>query len=975
MKQNRIFAFTLIAALMALVAAFAPVKALAQNIATFKLGNGLTVYVCEDPNQHDVMGEVVVRTGSVNDPEQYTGLAHYLEHVMFKGTQKIGALDWEQERPIYEQIIAKYDEMAQTEDEARRKEIGQEINELTLSEGKISISQEYSNLIESIGGNSLNAGTSYDYTVYYNTFPANQISKWLAVSAERFTNPVFRAFQSELETVYEEFNMYSDAPQSQARRFLMEKAFGGTPYARDVIGLGEHLKNPRLSKLIEFYEQWYVPGNMALIISGNVKAQSIIRLVQATYGRLQAKPVPESREYSLAPIKGRTVYSTKCSYYPSTYLIFNGVKEGDEDQIAMEVLSEMLSNSSSTGILDKLSVNGNVMGAGATMMTFCKAGRFAVIGVPYYDESQNRYDSNKKLEGYLTEAIAKIIDGDFSESLLNSVKIGICRDYELSLEDNEGKVNAIAQTFLEGKDINEMLQYKDKIAAVTADDVRRVAAKYLKDNYLVINNEIGTPDKAQKIAKPDYKPVDPPVGKSSAYAQWFKGLQAPSPAPSYVDWSQIQTKAVNSYSKLYYSKNTVNDIYTLVLRFGANSKLFPKLDVASQLMSSAGVMAQYTPNELKEAFAELGSTCTIQSDDDYLYVTLRGYDSTLRESCLLLTKLVLMPALDKQQLGNLRGAMASSRMNRKKEINSIASALQEYVLYGDESAFRTEITDSEILNLDISSLTGDIIKATNYAAEIHYSGNLPFAQAAEILSSNLPLVKDEHPSSAPYLRPMKEYDENTVIFVPNSSAKQAKIFFYIPMGDYDKSSEVSRLAFNQYFSGGFNGLVMQEIREKNSMAYTAYGMVQSRKYPGSKQYFGGFLETQNDKALGAIELYSKLLADMPRNSESISNIKNYLRETLLFQKPDNRSLSMTIAEWQKQGFTEDPAKEKIPQIEALQFDDIVNYYESQLKGKPIVIGIVGDPKFINAKDLAKYGKVVRISDKHLFNEEDVLFQK
>ena len=946
----------------------------AQNLVATKLNNGMTVYVYEDPSQHDVFGEVVVRTGSYNDPDQYTGLAHYLEHVMFKGTQKIGALDWEAEKPIYEQIIAKYDEMAAIDDAGAKEAIAKEINKLTIEAGKISLSQEYSNLIESIGGNGLNAGTNYDYTVYYNSFPANQLAKWMAVSSERFINPVFRAFQSELETVYEEYNMYSDDPDNKVSRFLFEKAFAGTPYERDIIGLGEHLKNPRLSQLIKYYEDWYVPENMALIIVGNINAQTALRYAMTTFGRLQPKACPERKTYPGFTAKGRTQYTTKFANYPSVYMVFDGVKQGDPDEYAISICSELLNNGTDTGLLDQLTVNGEVMGAGAGSLSLVNQGRFLVMGIPYYDKAQNTYDPAKKVEKLLKTAIDKLRNGEIDPSILQTVKISICRVYDLSFESNSGKANEFASSFIAGKDISEVAQYKDRINAVTIEDVKRVANKYLADNYIVINNEIGkSSGKDNKIKKPAYDPIDPPVGKSSAYANWFKGRKAPTAELSFVDWSSVKQKQINSYSRLYYSQTKENDIYTLTLKYGANSKLFPKLREAAALMNSAGVRGLFESSKLKEAFAQLGATYSIGSNDEYMIVTLRGYESTLQQSCILLTKLILAPSLDEKQLDNIIGSLYTDRATRKKEVSTISDALDEYILYGDESSYKTEITDQEILDLDINNLTGDVLKATKYAAEIHYSGRLPFDTVYDILSHNLPLVEGENPSSAPLITPMMNYTEPQVMFVANSDAKQAQISFYVPMGDFDKSQEIKRIAFNQYFSGGFNGLVMQEIREKNSMAYTAYGVANSRKLPGSKTYFFGYVGTQNDKALGAVELYFNLLANMPKHPETIDNIKSYLRETLLSQQPGPRSVSANVAAWEKQGYTEDPSIELSKQIESLTFDDIVEFYETYIKDKPIVIGIVADPRDVNSKDFAKFGKVVKVSENSLFNTKDVLF--
>lgn len=163
--------------------------------------------------------------------------------------------------------------------------------------------------MESMGAKGVNAGTSYDWTFYHCSFPAYQINKWLEISSQRFNNPVFRSFQSELEAVYEEYNRAQDNPSRRQEQFIMDKAFEGHPYSRSVIGLPEHLKNPRLSKLIEFYDTWYVPGNMVLVLSGNIKAEQVSRRIAATFGRLPVKAIPERKTYPEQKNQGAyTVY-------------------------------------------------------------------------------------------------------------------------------------------------------------------------------------------------------------------------------------------------------------------------------------------------------------------------------------------------------------------------------------------------------------------------------------------------------------------------------------------------------------------------------------------------------------------------------------------------------------------------------------------------------------------------------------------
>ena len=967
--MKRIVSIILTLAAMAL-----PLRSAAEGLKTFQLRNGLTVFVWEDPTKDNVYGEVAVRTGSVNDPEQYTGLAHYLEHMMFKGTQKIGALDWEAEKPIYEQIIAKYDEMAQTEDQAARESIAKEINELTIKEAEVSVSNEFSSLVEGLGGSGLNAGTSYDYTVYYNSFPPNQIGKWLSLSSERFLGPVFRAFQPELETVYEEFNRGNDNGSSQAQKFLFEKIFDGTPYARQIIGLGEHLKNPRLSKLIEFYNTWYTADNMALILVGNVDTQSILRLVNATFGRIPKGQAPQMAQSSIVPVKGRVQYTTKCSNYPSVVMAYDGVKSGDEDEIVLDITTSVLSNSSETGLLDRMSINGDFMGAGASAFCLSGAGRTIVTAVPYYDEAQRMYESNKNVEKLLDKAVRELAEGKFDEWVVDAVKKNLCRDFDLMMEDSDRKASLIRNAFINRQDINEELLYKEKVMAVTVEDVKACAKKYFGADHIVIYNEIGKPDKSQKIKKPGYKPIDSPAGKSSEYAQFLGNMANKDPEFKFIDWESVAQKPLNSYSKIYYTKNTRNDVYTLTLKYGASEKVFPKLSYGAELMNNAGILGQMDPHQLKEAFAKLGATYSIGSDGDYLYVTLRGYEQNLQESCLLLTRLLLMPALDEKQVGNIKGGAISGRFRRKEEVNMIAGALREYMVYGpEESEYKTELTDKELVFLDMSDLTGQVIGATKYAAEIHYCGQMPLEQVYSILSTSLPLVEGEKPTTSPRVRPMMDYKENTVFFVPSNDAQQSQIYFYIPMGEYDKSKEVVKDAFNCYMSSGLNGIIFQEIREKNSMAYSAYGYVQSQGLPGAQTAFIGYVGTQNDKAIDAIRLYTKIMTDIPQEPDNIEGVKTYLKQTALTEHPDERSLSSVIASLQKKGYTQDPTIEELPQIEELSFEDILRYFEENIKGRPIVIGVVGNPKAVDTQKLSEFGKLVRLQPRNLYNDKDVMF--
>ena len=947
----------------------------AQGLKAFTLKNGLQVYVWEDSTKTDVMGMVAVRTGSVNDPEEYTGLAHYLEHVLFKGTQRIGALDWEKEKPLYEKIIALYDQQAETTDPVEKERIGLEINEATIEAANLSISQEFANIIESMGGTNLNAFTSYDLTAYHNSFPPQEIGKWLQICSERFINPVFRAFQSELETVYEEYNRSNDNPNNAVSKNLLENSFAGTPYSRQIIGLGEHLKNPRLSKLIEFYETWYQPKNMALILSGNVDAKSIMSKLNATFGRLKnVSEIPEQPAYNLKPFEGRKEVTTKVSQYPSCMMVLNGVVKGHKDEDVLDIALRILSNSSETGVLDAKVIDGDLMGATVEQLSFKRAGRVLVYAIPAYDDAQRRFESLKGVEKMLREGIRKVANGEFDQWIVDAIKNSLCRQYDLAMESNQERVQVIAEYFNSNLDMSELLTYKERINAITSDDVKRVAKEYLTDNCLVIMNEKGKARKGERIEKPKYKPVEAPIGMESAYGRQVKKISPMDVKLVKTDLASVKSQPFGDYSHIHHSLVSDNNIFTLSMIYKVGSRKMPLLEYAAELMNNAGIMGLYSSHQMKEELSKIGAVCRMEANEDNLEVYISGPDENLQQAVQLVTRQLLMPQIDDNQLTSVKSSALSTRMVRRDDVNTLGRALWSYISLGGDSPYKKELTDKQIYEFSTSAMSAEIQNAMKFEVDIHYAGTRSFEDVTNILQSTIPQLEGQQRGVSPSPRDFVKVDEDKVIFVNQSDAQQAQLYFYADLGVSDMKEEVLRQALYQYISGDFNGLIMNEIREKNSMAYSAYGVVAKDAVKDGKLFFRGYIGTQNDKAIDATKLMLGILRDMPLHPERIESIKNYIRQTLYTEMPDSRHLSINKERWKSLGYSSDPVSDLLPFVESLTFDDIVAYYEKTIKKAKLTIGIVGNSKMIDLKELESLGfKIEKMGDRKLFNETDTLF--
>ncbi len=953
--------------LSALFAFFAAATIVAQpaELKQFKLENGLTVFLWEDPNQSSVLGQIVVRAGSMDEPSDYTGLAHYLEHVLFKGTQKIGALDWEKEKPHYEKIIALYDELAETVEPEARQTLITAINEESLTAAQYGSTNELSNLIEGIGGTGLNAGTSYDMTVYYNTFPAYQMERWLDIYSERFINPVFRTFQAELENVYEEFNMYQDDRSTHVRNYMFSNIYPNHPYGRDIIGTQEHLKNPRLSKLIDFYNTWYVPNNMALVLSGNFKSEEIIPLIKEKFSRLEAKELPARAQYPL-PNYNYQKFTERLGYYPQMYWAFKGVKKGDKDELLLNFCSNILTNSSGTGLLDRLAIDGDVMAAGATNMPRRDQGTMLIIAIPSYDINQQRYASDKETQRVVFNEVRKLAEGNIPDWLITSVKESLCKEFDLTMESSNAIANLISEAFVYDENINNIFNYKEAVMAITKEDIQRIAKQYFNtENYLLFSFMDGSP-KRTKLQKPKIKPIEQPQTQESAYAKAFKEIPMGKSEEKFNDFNSIQTANLDEKTKLFYNKNPKNDIFSLVIQYGVGTAKMPKLELATQLLNNAGIMPSTTPQDVKRMFSEANATCSYSCDDSYFYISIVGNESKLAEACQIMQKQIYMPKLEMKQLDNAKGSIISMRMTETKNPDALEDALLEYLLYNEKSDYLDRIPAMDIYNMPLAELTGEIIRAAQYPAEVHYAGRLPIETVTETLKANLPLNESANTSTSPEVREIANYTEPVIYLLPNSDTQQSKIYFYIHGKDYNCADDVDYNAFYQYFSGGFSGLVMSEIRENNSMAYTTYGYISRPPVPEKPTYFLGFVGTQADKTVDAVKLYMKLLTDMPLYPERIDNIKTYLRESMLTSKPSFRSASMAFEAMKLRGYTDDPAKVNLGKVDSLTFADIERFYNENIKGKPISIVIMGNTKEIDKKALKAIGKVKNISAGRLF---------
>jgi predicted Zn-dependent peptidase len=940
----------------------------AQNnplkIESYKLKNGLTVYLNEDHTMPMVHGMVSVKGGGKRDPKDATGIAHYFEHIMFKGTNQIGTINYADEKPYLDSIRTLYDNLGKTKDEEKRLAIQKEINRLSVKAADYAIPNEFDKILTDMGGKGINAGTSNEYINYYNSFPSNQIEKWIEVYSHRFINPVFRLFQSELETVYEEKNMYEDDPMGLLYETFFKQFYKNSPYGQQtILGTTEHLKNPSLSKMEEYFNTYYVANNMALILSGDFDAEKIKPLIEEKFGVWRSGEVPKDLAINEAPFKGREVFKKRMSPIKVGVRGYRTIPRKHEDEVAFEICANLLSNSSSTGLLDQLRTDNKLLFAGMMNDNYTEVGGSYVFFVPKIIGQ-----SLKKAEKLLTVQFNKLLTGDFDEELLQAVKNEMKKQYQNQMEDMRRRTYAISDAFIYGIDWDDYLGIPQKIDKVDKDAVVKLANKYFANNYLSFYSKMGFPKK-DKIKKPPFKPVQPKnTDKKSDYAKKIDDMPVINIEPKFIEFNKdVIISDLNNDIKLFVTPNPINNIFTVLLVFGKGNFNDPSVKQAAAMFDNASPAGMKFV-DFKRKLQLLGCRFYGYSDLNSTTLNISGLEENLEPALKLINQFLNNINIEEKQLKNL---VQDNKMELKFEAKDVATkgnALNEFALYGNQSSYISRLSEKEIKALNPNQVVNKMNEIVSSSFDVHYCGTKSSEEFASIFKSCFEISKNLKPKPNYVERLVKDYKENTILFLDDKKAIQSHIYLIVKGDANDEQSLVKIEAFNDYIGGNMASIVFQEIREFRSLAYGSSGRYQPSFYRDKPGYFKGWLSTQSDKTNEAIEVYTNILSNMPEKPERIDAVRKNLTLSINASQPMFRNKSISVSRWLSQGYNDDPRKSRYNEYLKVNFDDLLDFYKNNIKGRPWVITIVGDQKRIDMENLKKFGKIKIVKSSDIFTE-------
>ena len=389
------------------------------------------------------------------------------------------------------------------DDEKNRNRVYAQIDSVSGLAAKFAIANEYDKMVSGIGAKGTNAYTSAESTVYVNDIPSNQLEKWLSIESERFRNPVFRLFHTELEAVYEEKNRGLDNDGRKMFEAMLSGLFQKHTYGtQTTIGTVEHLKNPSLTEIRKYFNKYYVPNNMAICLSGDFDPDQVIVWINEKFGSFERKNDPEFTPGVEEPITSPIIKEVYGPDVERVYLAFRfpGIEER-ETQV-MRLIDMVLSNSQA-GLVDlNLNQQQKVLNASCFPYTLKDYSTHILYGTPKEGQS---LDEVKDL--LLTE-VEKVKNGLFPDWLLPAIISDMKLEKIKKLENNSSRANEFVQSFILDIEWEEYIKELEVLESITKEEVMEVANKYYQDNYVMVRKNSGEDKTVRKVTKPAITPVE-----------------------------------------------------------------------------------------------------------------------------------------------------------------------------------------------------------------------------------------------------------------------------------------------------------------------------------------------------------------------------------------------------------------------------------------------------------------------------------
>jgi predicted Zn-dependent peptidase len=928
----------------------------------YTLANGLTVMLSVNHKEPRVATRFAVRAGSNTDPKDHTGLAHYLEHLLFKGTDQYGSLDWAKEKPLLDQIDNLYEQYNSTTDTAQRRRIYHRIDSVSGLASHYSIANEYDHLMTNIGSQGSNAHTSVEETVYEEDVPSNAMDKFLDVQAERFRDPIFRIFHTELEAVYEEKNRGLDNDGTKMNEAMLYNLFPTHNYGQQTtIGTIEHLKNPSLKAIRAYYHAYYVPNNMAIIMAGDLDPDALIKKIDHSFKFMQPKPV---QLYNPAPERDLGAPVVKEIFGPSAEnmrICWKTPAVETRDAVVLDLISDILSNGKA-GLLDlNLNKQQKVQGAQAGLRQYKDYGILITTAVPKQGQSL------EELRDLLLGQIELVKKGNFDDSLVKAIVANGKLALLGGLEKNEARVVAMMEGFIQhrGEKWDHDVAELDEKAGIGKREIMAVANKYLGSNdYVVLYKRKGEDKNIVKVSKPPITPVETNAGQQSAFVKKIAAMPVAPVSPQWLDFGSGIVRAKAGIADVLYVPNKENELFHLYYRLDMGSWNNRLLPLAAQYLQFLGT-AKYPTEEISKAFYSIACNFSVNATTEQTTIAITGLQENFTRAVALFEEVMRNCQPDSAALVSLKARLLKARANNKLNKQAIVQGLVSYARYGAKNPFNSGLTTEEINGLKAEDLVAVLHGLLNYAHTIIYYGPLGVDEFTRAIVRAHPLPEAFAPYPAKVRFPWAVQSSNQVLFADYDMV-QSEIYWIRNSGTYDVKQEPVVDVFDNYFGGDMGSVVFQTLRESKALAYSTFATYGTPARKEDPFYVLAYIGCQADKMNEAIKGMNDLLNELPVSEKNFELARNSEKKNIETERITQDGIVFAYLAAKLKGLDYDARKNEYAELDKLTMNDVKKFHQQELANKAYTYCVVASNKKIQMGDLAKVGDVKTLSLEEIF---------
>lgn len=937
-----------------------------MQVMVYTLKNGLKLYMSINRDEPRVQTNIAVKTGSKQDPADATGLAHYLEHMMFKGTSTIGTVNWEEENKLLKEISDLYEQHRNTTDEAERRAIYAKIDSVSYLASEHAVANEYDKMIASLGAKGTNAYTSLEQTVYINDIPANELEKWMMVEGERFGELVLRLFHTELEAVYEEYNRGLDSDGSQVYHKIMANLFQKHSYGtQTTIGKGEHLKNPSMEKIHEYWQTYYVPNNIAIILAGDLDPDATVDLVEKYFGNMETKPVPEFTFEPEDPIEAPIESEIFGSDPEFVELAFRLPGSASEDALKLKMTDMILSNGQA-GLIDlNLVQKQAVLDAYSSPYVNKDYSIFFLSGEPREGQTL------EEVKDLLLAQIEKVKNGEFEDWLPDAVRKDFLLNDIRGMESNRARAGKMTTAFVHDRSWQDIVDERGKMNNITKEQIMEFAKANLNDNYTVVYKRLGESNYA-KVDKPQITPVKLERDTVSQFFAMFDTVKSDRLTPMFMDFERdIKRGTLASGIEFSNIENVTNDLFSLNYILDMGSDNDKELALAIKYLPFLG-SSKYTAEQLQQEFYKLGLSFDVFASRDRCYLTLTGLEESLEPGIKLFEEFLADVKADEKAFGDMVQGMLKERQNSMlQKFRILYSGLANYAKYGPDNPFTNIIPEEELMNLDPEMLASKLKDISSYKHQVFYYGKRPMNDMIALLDAEhkVPETLKDYPEPKMYTE--LSMDKNQVYYTDYDMV-QSEMLMLSKGSQYNKNAVPQARLFNEYFGSGLSSIVFQEIRESKALAYSAYSVFTTPSKKEDSHYVQAYIGTQVDKLGDARAAMLELMNNMPEAGIQFESARDAALKKIETSRTTKQNIFWSYLSAQRKGLDYDINKEAYEQIKNMNMDDLRGFFEENIKGNDYTFCVIGAEDKIDKEVLKSMGDFQELTLEQLFGYEQKL---